>query len=266
MLRLGWLSTGRGEGSRGFLKYVQHMITSGELDARIEFVFSNREPGEAEGSDQFFDLVHSYDIPLVTLSSQRWRREHGGGSFSAHRVEFHDEVMSLIEGFRVDLTVFLGYMLFTHTRFVEVYPSINPHPAAPDGPGGTWESVIWELIETRADHSGVRVHVATEDWDAGPLIAYCTFPIVGGPFDALWSDVEGRSIDDLRSEGEQQSLFRLIRKTGLPRERPVLAATLKVLASGEVVVRDGQALNRSGRPFEPRDVTDEVEQLVARGA
>ncbi len=265
MLRLGWLSTGRGEGSYGFLKYIQEMIASRELDAEIEFVFSNREPGEAEGSDRFFDLVRSYDIPLVTLSSKRWRREQGGGPFSGHRVEFHEEVIRLIEGFEVDLTVFLGYMVFTHPRFVEVYPSINPHPAAPDGPAGTWQSVIWELIETQAGHSGVRVHVATEDWDAGPLIAYCAYPIIGGAFDSLRSDVEGKSIEDLRSEGEQQPLFHLIRQAGLLRERPALAATLKVLASGDVVVRDGQALNRAGKPVEPQDVTEEVERLVAEG-
>ena len=47
MLKLGWLSTGRGEGSRGFLRYVHDGIERGELDAGIQFVFSNREPGEA---------------------------------------------------------------------------------------------------------------------------------------------------------------------------------------------------------------------------
>ena len=53
MLNIGWLSTGRGEGSRGLLGFVQDRILRRQLDARIEFVFSNREAGEAEGSDQF---------------------------------------------------------------------------------------------------------------------------------------------------------------------------------------------------------------------
>jgi len=54
MLNIGWFSTGRGPGSQGLLRFVQDRLAKGLLDARIQFVFSNREPGEAEGSDQFF--------------------------------------------------------------------------------------------------------------------------------------------------------------------------------------------------------------------
>ena len=85
MLRIGWFATGRGEGSRGLLRFVADAIGEGRLDARIEFVFSNREPGEAEGSDAFFELVRAYGLPLVTLSSARYRREHGGRPMSQHR-------------------------------------------------------------------------------------------------------------------------------------------------------------------------------------
>ena len=76
MLNIGWFSTGRGEGSRGLLRFVQERIKSGLLNAQIQFVFSNRTHGEAEGSDQFFELVNSYDLPLVTCSSAQFRRLH----------------------------------------------------------------------------------------------------------------------------------------------------------------------------------------------
>ena len=66
MLNIGWFSTGRGEGSRGLLNFVQKRLTATGADARINFVFSNRERGEAEGSDEFFNLVDGYDITLVT--------------------------------------------------------------------------------------------------------------------------------------------------------------------------------------------------------
>ena len=265
MLKLGWLSTGRGEGSIGFLKYVQEMIDTCELDARIEFVFSNRERGEDQGSDHFFSLVDTYNIPLVTLSSTKWRKERGGGPFKDHRSEFHEEVLNLIQGFGVDLNLFLGYMLFTHPRFVEICPSINLHPAVPGGPAGTWQSVIWELIENKATYSGVRSHVVTQNWDAGPVISYCTYPIVGDRFDLYWPDANRMSINELKRNGEKQALFRLIREAGLIRERPVVAATLRLLASGEVVVRDGQALGINGNPIKAQDVTREVEGLVNMG-
>ena len=53
MLNIGWFSTGRGPGSQGLLRFVQERIERDLLDARIRFVFSNRAPGEAEGSDEF---------------------------------------------------------------------------------------------------------------------------------------------------------------------------------------------------------------------
>ena len=68
-LRLGWFSTGRGEGSRGLLTAALDAIDSGRLNAQIEFVFVNRERGQHEGTDRYMDLVESRGIPLVTLSS-----------------------------------------------------------------------------------------------------------------------------------------------------------------------------------------------------
>ena len=64
MLRIGWFSTGRGEGSRGLLQFVQQQILGGRLDACIEFVFSNRKRGEAEGSDEYFKLVEKFGLRL----------------------------------------------------------------------------------------------------------------------------------------------------------------------------------------------------------
>ena len=84
MLKVGWFSTGRGPGSRGLFQFIQQRIRAGILDASIEFVFSNRERGQAEGSDAFFALVDSYKLPLVTLSS-RWFARERGGRFDEHR-------------------------------------------------------------------------------------------------------------------------------------------------------------------------------------
>ena len=46
MLRLGWMSTARGEGSMALLRFVCEHIEAGELDATISIVVSDREPGE----------------------------------------------------------------------------------------------------------------------------------------------------------------------------------------------------------------------------
>ena len=265
MLRVGWFSTGRGEGSRGFLELIQTRIESGDLDARIEFVFSNREPGEAEGSDRFFRMVEGYGIPLVTYSSRRYRGEHGGGPISRHRDAYHAEVMDLTSGFPVDISVMAGYMLIVSAEMCARRTPINLHPALPWGPSGTWQEVIWELLETGAAESGVMVHVATDVVDEGPVLAYCTFPIRGQGFDREWQRIEGRSLEDLKKDGEDQPLFALIRREGVRRERPLLLESLRMLSEGHVSVSGGRVLDASGRPAERQDLGNEVERHLERG-
>ncbi len=262
MLKLGWFSTGRGEGSRGFLELIRGRIDAGVLDAEIEFVFSNREPGEAEGSDEFFRLVRGRGIPLVTLSSRRFRREHGGGPFSRHRLSYHREAMKLISGFDPDVSVLAGYMLFTGAEMCRRYKMINLHPASPRGPAGTWQDVIWKLIEDGAAESGVMVHVATEVLDEGPVLTYCTFPIRGGRFGPLWRETESRPIEDIRSQGEEQPMFRLIRQEGMKRERPLLLETLRALAESRVRIEEGRVLDAGGTPIEGQCLNEEVERFI----
>ena len=266
MLRIGWFSTGRGPGSQGFLNLIQDEIVRGVLDAAIEFVFSNREPGEAEGSDRFHDLVRGYGLPLVTLSSRRFRRERGGGPMARHRIEFHEDVLRLLSGYAPDICVLAGYMLIISPEMCRRYPTINLHPALPTGPAGTWQEVIWKLIEDRAAESGVMTHVATEAVDEGPVLAYCSFPIRGAAFDPLWHGVGGRSMAELMTEGEDQPLFEAIRREGLRRERPLLLETLKELAAGRLRVSDGRVLDSDGIPVDAGAcLNDRVEEFLTSG-
>lgn len=263
MLKLGWFSTGRGEGSLGLLRTVQDAIASGELPARIEFVFSNREPGEAEGSDRFFRQVEDFGTPLVTLSSQRFRREQGGGPFARHRVEYDREVMRLLEPYSPDVCVLAGYMLITGPELCNRYTMLNLHPALPGGPVGTWQDVIWSLIGEGANKAGAYMHLATEDLDRGPVLTYCSFPIRGGEFDEQWRQIAGRSVDELKvAEGEEQPLFRLIREEGVRRERPLVLETLKAFAAGLVRVVDRQVVDGAGNAIDVLSLNDAVEQAV----
>ena len=250
MLRIGWFSTGRGEGSQGLLRFVADSIGDGRLDARIEFVFSNRERGEAEGSDAFFDLVRAYGFPLVMLSSARYRREHGGGPMSRHREGFDRAAMGLVRRFEPDVCALAGYMLICSGEMCRQYPLLNLHGALPDGPTGTWESVIWELIASGATRTGAMIHMATEEVDRGPALSHCELPIVGGAFDEERRKLAGRDVERVRhEEGEENSLFKLIRAEGYRREPYLLLATLGAVADGRVRVRPGEALDANGEPW-----------------
>src|SRR3990170_8095856 len=76
-LTLGWFSSGRGPGSRRLLATVHEEIGAGRLDARIAFVFCNREPDQDPQTDLFLEQARGYGLPLICLSSLRFRRERG---------------------------------------------------------------------------------------------------------------------------------------------------------------------------------------------
>ena len=263
-LRLGWWSTGRGEGSRGLLRAVHGAIASGDLNATIEYVFSNREPGEAEGSDEFFRLVESIGVPLVWLSSQRFRRERGGGTIARHRDAYHDEAMRLTAGYETDLSVLAGYMLITSARMCRERAMINLHPALPDAPAGMWQDVIWRLIEQGSDGHGAMVHLVTEVLDGGPPLAYCGFPIRDETLAPHWDELGQVGLDAARSEGEQQPLFAEIRRRGVARERPLVVATLIALADGSIRIEGGRPVGPDGPIDGGLDMSREVERLMQR--
>ena len=249
MLSIGWFSTGRGEGSRGLLNFVQKRLVKTGVDASINFVFSNRAPGEAEGSDGFFKLVDRYGIPLITHSSAAFRKTVNG-PFSAHREEFDQQVMDKLAGRGVDICVLAGYMLIVGGKMCREYSLLNLHPALPDGPTGTWQEVVWSLIDTRAVKTGAMVHLATEEVDRGPVISYVTVPITGPEFDQHWESLQGADLQSIKkSQGEDFALFRAIRSEQYRREPYLLFETLRAVSDGEVSVRDGQVLDASGTPL-----------------
>ncbi len=249
MLNIGWFSTGRGEGSRGLLRFVQERIARGLLDARIEFVFSNRDHGEAEGSDQFFGLANGYGLPLVTLSSVKFRRARGR-PFAVLREEFDRQVMDLLSRFHPDVCVLAGYMLIASGAMCRSYPLLNLHPALPDGPIGTWQEVIWQLIQSRAERTGAMVHLATEDVDRGPVLSYCMVPITGRSFTPHWDELGPQDLVQVQAEqGEEFPLFQLIRQAQYQREPYLLFETLRAVAAGQVILKDGRVFDRERKPL-----------------
>ena len=75
-LRIGWFTTARGPGSKGMFDNVTSAIESGKLDAKIEFVFSNRAPSESKTTDLFFNKVKKQKIKLFTLSSKNFKKNY----------------------------------------------------------------------------------------------------------------------------------------------------------------------------------------------
>ena len=255
MLNLGWFSTGRGPGSRALLSTVHEAVNNGRIQAKISFVFSNGAPGETEGSDQFFALAKSLGLTVIHLSSKAFRRQWTGDP-TQWRTAYDKEVSELISPFSPDLCVLAGYMLIVSPDLCRGFSMINLHPAPPNGPEGTWQDVIWQLIEQRATHSGVKIHLVTEELDRGPTIAYCRYPIRSQALDDIWREADQTSLDNLRQRyGEELPLFKAIRSEGVIRELPLLVETLATLSRGKVQITPHN-------PTPPQDLTAKIESAI----
>jgi folate-dependent phosphoribosylglycinamide formyltransferase PurN len=268
-LRVGWFSTGRGPGSRALLTAVVGAIRSGELRAEIPFVFCNRERGQDAHTDVFLNLAEGYGLKVITRSDRAYRKAAGGAvarmgqPLPAWRAGYDAAMLAAIAPHPFDVAMLAGYMLILWPDTTLAHPFLNLHPAAPGGPKGIWQEVVWQLIAEQARESGVFLHVATPELDEGPIVAYCRYPIRGDSIDALWAATHGRSVEQLRAaEGEENALFKEIRRRGAAREIPLIVRTLAAIAGGRVRLIPGGVLASDGRPAAPLDLSDEVEAAL----
>lgn len=244
MLRVGWFSTGRGPGSRDLLRTVIERKLDGTLDIDVPFVFCNWDNTEEdnprrEQRELFFDLVNGFGIPLITLSWKNFRPDLRAEDEAAWRTEYGREMRRLIGDRLFDVGMLAGYMLWVDDETCQHYKLLNLHPALPDGPKGTWQEVIWQLIEDGADEQGSMIHVCTEEWDRGPALSYCRFSLRDGDYPRLWAELENKvskkGLETVRKEeGADEPLFQRIRRDGARRELPLIVQTLKSIADGDL--------------------------------
>jgi phosphoribosylglycinamide formyltransferase 1 len=257
-LPIAWLTTGRGPGSYGALEYALSAI-DGSLPVRIAVVFVNRARGESEATDRLIALAEGRGVAVETLSSVAFRKQRGGKlskpgePLQAWRLEYDAAVAEALARYDFELGVMFGYMLIATEPLFSRFRFINDHPALPDGPVGTYQEVIAELIRRRARESGCMVNVVTGDVDRGAAVSYCRYAIRDKTSEALWSSVDGAQPT---KELEKTALFEEIRERGVRRERPFLVETLRAIAHGELAVP----------PVAPVDLTAAVEALVREGA
>lgn len=261
MYQIGLFATGRGQGSRQLLQAILQAIQSGRLKAQVAFVFSNREPGEFDPTDGFLSMVREAGYPLVTLSFRKFRARLGNDL--DWRPKYDAEVVKLLAPYQPDLCVLAGYLLIWSHVLCRRYTAINLHPAAPGGPIGMVQDVIWQLIETRARTSGNMMFHVTEELDRGPVVSYSAFPLTGGALDEAWRAVEGQPVAELKQRhGEELPLFKLIRRRGLAREKPLVVETLRAFAEGAVRIEQGRVLDARGQPVSGLDLTPQIEAAV----
>ncbi|MDR0791017.1 MAG: phosphoribosylglycinamide formyltransferase [Methanomassiliicoccaceae archaeon] len=268
MLRLGWFSTGRGPGSRDLLRTVMEKKAAGILNVNIEFVFCNwdnkEEPNpKKEQREMFFDMIKNYGIPLVPLSWKTFRPDLWGSDQVRWRDEYGKEMRELLSKYDFDVGVLAGYMLWVDDETCVTYDLINLHPALPNGPKGTWQEVIWQLIREDATEHGIMIHLCTKEWDRGSALTYCGFSIRGEGYDDLWNNMyeklKTKTLEQIKAEeGEKEPLFAMIRKNGAKRELPLIVSTIKQFADGNLKMKEQRAYHKGELLDGPFDLSDDV--------
>ncbi|MEF3168571.1 MAG: formyl transferase [Deltaproteobacteria bacterium] len=270
-IRFGWWTTGRDEAALSLFDTVTDAMRDGTIPGVLAYVFVSRDPKEGEWSDRILEKSMALGIPTVTLSAVRFEPVLRKRDREAWRVAYHREVLGRTGGFCADVVILAGYMWVVSPEACSHAALLNLHPAAPDGPAGTWQEVIWQLLEKGADRTGVMMHLVTPELDKGPPVTFCTFPVRGPGWDHLWEEFEreraGAGLDAIMKDmGEAQPLFARIRRQGLRRELPLIVETMRSLATGRIILSEGRVLDRSGREMPgPMDLTSEIEARIGQG-
>ena len=232
-LRLAWFATAKGSSSKLLFERTSAAIAAGALEAEIAVVFCNRERGQSANTDAFLEAVSGHGTPLVTISSGAWRKRVGGGiskpgePLAAWRADYEEAVRVSLAPFDPQAAVLAGFMLIT-PELSEWLPLLNLHPALPNGPVGTWQEVVRELIEAGADESGMMLQRSSRELDRGPVLSSCRYPLRGGEIDEHWADAS--------ESGPAEALFDAIRARGVKREPHFLVASLQAVADGRISI------------------------------
>jgi len=166
MLRIGLMSSGRGEGSFNLIKSINEITK--KIPVNIEFIFCNREHGEYSGSDKFLEEINTYDVPIITISSKKFKKNNKGN--------YEEEILNRLSKYNFDLILLAGYMLITK-KIHNKHATYNLHPALPSGPKGKWDQVINELIDAKCNKSGLMIHKVIDKVDSGECLTFCSFDI-----------------------------------------------------------------------------------------
>ena len=193
-LKIGVLISGSGTN----LQALIDRIAAGELDASIELVVSSRP--DAYGIVR----AHEAGIPALVLSKASY-----ADPLAADR-----KIVAELRRRGCEYVIMAGYMRMVREPLLEAFPNrvVNLHPALlPSFPGA---HAIAEAYERGVKVTGVTVHFANADYDAGPIIAQRALPVE-----------EGWSQDELEEHIHQI-------------EHELYPEVVGLLAAGRVHVRD----------------------------
>ena len=156
MLRVGVLVSGGGTN----LQAVLDAIDSGEIkNAEVKVVISNNKSAYA------LERAKNYGIDALCISPKEFES----------RTQFHDELLSRIDEYHLDLIVLAGFLVTIPEAMIQKYRNriINIHPSLiPSfcGTGYFGLKVHEAALARGVKITGATVHYVDEGTDTGPIL------------------------------------------------------------------------------------------------
>ena len=148
-------------GSGSNLQAIIDAIESGELNATIKAVISNRP--DAFGLQR----AKKHGIEAIALDHQQFKSRHS----------FDKRLTLEIERFQPDIIVLAGYMRILSEAFIQHFSPnlLNIHPSLLPKYQGL--HTHQRVLENNDRQHGVSIHVVTPELDAGPVILQGRFDV-----------------------------------------------------------------------------------------
>ena len=164
-IRLGVLISGSGSNLQAIIDHIQQ----GSLDASVELVVSSR--ADAYGLRR----AEAAGIQTLTLAKDIYKDPILADEIIASELVSH----------QVDYVIMAGYMRKVHAPLLNTFPNriVNIHPALL--PSFVGAHAIHDAYVRGVKVTGVTVHFANADYDAGPIIAQAPLAVEEG-----WSEEE----------------------------------------------------------------------------
>lgn len=159
MIKLGILGSTKGTD----LQAILDGIDSGELNAQVSIVVSNRE------NAFILKRAKANNIPFSFIS-------HKGKS----RTEFDSQMTEIFKKKQVDLILLIGFMRILSSEFCNVWHDkiLNVHPSLlPKYAGGMDINVHAEVIKNKEKETGCTIHFVTDQVDGGPILIQKRCPV-----------------------------------------------------------------------------------------
>ncbi len=170
-MRVVVLISGGGSNLQAIIDATQ----AGHLDAQIALVVSNRKSA--------YGLQRAQDAGIETLYFPLKPYKSAGKS----REAYDTDLAAAIQPYQPDLIVLAGWMHIFSPAFLQAFPRkvINLHPALPGAfPGTQAIERAYEAYQAgEIESSGIMVHYAVPEVDAGEVIIQAEVPIL--PDDAF---------------------------------------------------------------------------------